>query len=148
MENLKQQFTDYAKRKGWHIPPLYFIPKGMWQFIKDEFEPKQANPVDALVIRNATEIKREMLHELGKLIRTIGRKEPKKHGNYWYFEIGGGYYFGHDDYNNAVNFNKGGNRIKYFGIDWGGFETQLEIEDFENAIHLLKGFIKLSGVSI
>ena len=49
MENLKQQFVEYAKKKGWHIPPLYFIPKGVWQFINDEFEPEQANPVDALV---------------------------------------------------------------------------------------------------
>lgn len=148
MEQLKQQFTEYAKKKGWHIPPLYFIPKGIWQFINDEFTPKQANPVDALVIRNATETKRQMLRELGSLIRKMGRREGKKHGNYWYLEIGKGYYFGHDDYNNAVNFNKGGERIKYYGIDWGGFETKLETEDFEDALQLLKSFAKLSGVSV
>lgn len=108
----------------------------------------KAVDVDALVIRNATETKRQMLRELGLLIRKMGRREGKKHGNYWYLEIGNGYYFGHDDYNNAVNFNKGGERIKYYGIDWGGFETKLETEDFENALQLLKSFAKLSGVSV
>lgn len=108
----------------------------------------KAVDVDALVIRNATETKRQMLRELGLLIRKMGHKEGKKHGNYWFLEIGNGYYFGHDDYNNSVGFNKGGNRIKYYGIDWGGFETELEIEDFEDALQLLKSFAKLSGVSV
>ena len=109
----------------------------------------KAVDVDALVIRNATEIKRKMLHELGELIRSIGRKEPKRHGNYWYFDIDK-YYFKHDDYNNGVTLYSLEKKtsVKHFGIDWGGFETGLEIEDFENALHLIKGFIKLSGVPV
>jgi len=90
------------------------------------------------------EVKKTMLHELGRLIRSVGRKSPKRHGNYWYFNIGDNHYFMHDDYNYCVSLKKSGNSVKYFGIDFGGFETRLDMEDFEHAINIIKGFIALT----
>ncbi len=106
--------------------------------------------LETLVIRNATETKRKHLHELGRLIRAYGKKEPKKHGNYWRLNIGEQFYYWHDDYNNSVSLidRTNDNQIKYYGIDWGGFETKLGLEDFENAVNSLKYFENVSGVSV
>jgi hypothetical protein len=89
-----------------------------------------------------------LLHRIGKLIRRHGVKEYKKHGNYWRLELINGIYLYHDDYNHSVFLNNNKDEtLVYYGIDFGGFKTNVSREGFERMIALLNALDAIDRLS-
>ena len=97
--------------------------------------------------------KRQLYKELNNLIRKYGQSYPKRHGNWIRLKYIGDYYFTMDSWSSAICIEKNpeyqdmrnGNgyfkseeKIRYFGLDFGGFECSLDEEMLNFYIQNLK----------
>ena len=108
------------------------------------------NPKHSLKELNDPSILKKLHARLYDMIVTNGRSYPKKHGNWVKLGLGVGYgakFFQVDTWSKAITLKDGegtynehigfaGQPVKYYGLDFGGFETKATAKDFAEAIKM------------